>query len=526
MRRHAGAERPFPASIDRFLDPPFDIAPGCKPYGASSGRLAASRLAPRPFVGGSCRMRRKRELEFDLAILGGGSAAFAAARRAFQLGARVLMVNEGLLGGTCVNVGCVPSKTLIRAAESHRANRTSRFRGLRPEPGQVDFAELIREKAELVTELRQARYVDVLADMPNVRLVEGHGRLVGRHAIAGGGAIHRVDKILIATGSRPTRPPIPGLTEPGVWDSTSSMEAAALPRRLVVLGGRYVALELGQMFARLGSRVMVVQRSAQILPGEDPDLVGALTGFLKQEEIDLLTRNELTEVQRVGGELRVRICREGDIRELRADAVLSALGRVANVLDLGLEELGVEMNQSGAVVVGNDLETSIPGIYAAGDVIGEQLYVYAAAYEGALAAENALTGRATPRDYTAIPWVIFTDPQLAGVGMNEREAAAAGVAVDVSVLPLAQVSRSLAARDTRGFVKLLRARGEDRLVGARILAPEAGEQIIEASLMIKFGLPISEVARHFHPYLTQGEAVKLAALGFDRDVTKLSCCAR
>lgn len=465
-------------------------------------------------------------MEFDLAILGGGSAAFAAARRASELGARVLMVNEGPIGGTCVNVGCVPSKTLIRAAENHRANGTARFRGLRAEPGRADFAELIREKAELVAELRQAKYVDVLADMPKVHRVEGRGRLVDRHSIAMGSSTHIVDKVLISTGSRPTRPPIPGLDDPGVWDSTSAMEAVALPRRLVVLGGRYVALELGQMFARLGSRVTLVQRSAQILPGEDPDLVCALTGFLEQEGIDVLTRCEATGVRRVGGEFHVSFGRDGETREICADAVLCALGRAPNVPGLGLEGLGVALQPSGAIAVGNYLETSVPGIYAAGDVIGDPLYVYAAAYEGALAAENALTGASTPRDYTAIPWVVFTDPQLAGVGLNEREAAAAGVAVDVSVLPLSQVPRALAARDARGFVKLLRARGEDRLVGARILAPEGGEQIIEASLMIKFGLRISDVARHFHPYLTQGEAVKLAALGFDRDVTRLSCCAQ
>lgn len=230
-------------------------------------------------------------------------------------------------------------------------------------------------------------------------------------------------------------------------------------------------------------------------------------------------------VERVDDEYRVSLRFEGAAQEIQTDAVLAALGRVPNTQDLGLEALGVELDSGGAIKVGKNLETSVAGIYAAGDVIGEPLYVYAASYEGTLAAENALTGAATPRDYTAIPWVVFTDPQLAGVGLNEREAAA-GVAVDVSVLPLSLVPRTLAARDTRGFVKLLRARGEDRLVGARILAPEGGEQIIEASLMIKFGLPISEVARHFHPYLTQSEAVKLASLGFDRDVANLSCCAQ
>jgi len=236
------------------------------------------------------------------------------------------------------------------------------------------------------------------------------------------------------------------------------------------------------------------------------------------------TGSQVTAVDREGGGFRVEMRRDGAKEQLPADAVLAALGRSANTQGLGLEDLGVEL-RDGFVSVREDLQTSVPGIYAAGDVIGEQAFVYAAAYEGGLAAENALEGAATQRDYTAIPWVIFTDPQVAGVGMNEKQAAAAGVEVDVSVLPLGEVPRALAARDTRGFVKLLRARGEDRLVGARVLAPEGSEQIMEASLMIKFGLPISEVARHFHPYLTQGEAMKLAALGLDQDVKTLSCCA-
>jgi mercuric reductase len=468
---------------------------------------------------------RARGERFDLAIVGGGSAAFAAARRASDLGARVLMVNDGLLGGTCVNVGCVPSKTLIRAAENHHANQTSRFRGVKPEPGRVDFGELIREKAELVTALRSAKYMDVLADIPRVELVEGRARLASRHEVVVGDSVFHADKILIATGAQPARPPIPGLADPGVWDSTSAMDAKELPRRLVVLGGRYIALELGQMFARLGSRVTVVQRSDQLLPGEDADLASALTESLRREGIEVRLSRHVSRVVRDGEEYRVGVRGQGLAEEIRADAVLSALGRAPNTGGLGLEALGVALDSRGAIAVRDDLETSVPGLYAAGDVIGEPAYVYAAAYEGALAAENALTGSATRRDYTAIPWVIFTDPQVAGVGLNEREAAAAGLPVDVSVLPFSQVPRALAARDTRGFVKLLRARGEDRLVGARILAPEGGEQIIEASLMIKFALPVSAVARHFHPYLTQGEAMKLAALGFDRDVATLSCCA-
>ncbi len=484
------------------------------PEEATNGR--ASERRSKPPVGKD---------RFDLAILGGGSAAFAAALRASELGARVLLVNEGVIGGTCVNVGCVPSKTLIRAAQNHHQQGLSRFRGLKAEQGRVDFAELVREKGELVSELRRAKYADVLAGLSDVSPVEGRARLAGRNAIEVAGTTYRAEKVLIATGARPARPPISGLADPEVWDSTQAMEVSVLPRRLIVLGGRYVALELGQMFARLGSRVTIVQRSEQVLPDEDRDVAEALTGYLQQEGVELEPGRQVSAVVRDGNTFLVDVRHGGRTERLAADAVLAALGRAANTEGLGLEELGVELAAGGTVAVGEDLQTSVPGIYAAGDAIGDPAYVYAAAYEGGLAAENALTGAAKPRDYTAIPWVIFTDPQLSGVGLNERQAEAAGIEVDVSVLPLSQVPRSLAARDSRGFVKLLRARGQDRLVGARILAPEGGEQIMEASLMIRFGLPVSEVARHFHPYLTQGEGMKLAMLSLDKDIESLSCCA-
>ncbi len=472
-----------------------------------------------------CSTGDSRDGCFDLAILGGGSAAFSAARRASDLGARVLMVNEGAIGGTCVNVGCVPSKTLIRAAENHHQHGVARFRGLKAEPGRLDFAELVREKDELVAGLQQAKYTDVLKDLPNVRLVAGRGRVAGTHEIEVEGQTYRADKFLIATGARPARPSVPGLSDPEVWDSTRALEATAVPERLIVLGGRYIALELGQMFARLGSKVTLVQRSAQILPDEDTDLASALAEYLGREGVRVLAGRQVASVVREGDAFHVEVKKNGGTEALEADAVIAALGRTPNTEGFGLTEIGVELGDAGTIAVGEDLQTNVPGIYAAGDVIGEPAYVYAAAYEGALAAENALAGVATARDYTAIPWVIFTDPQVAGVGLNERQAAEAGVEVDVSVLPLDQVPRALAARDTRGFVKLLRAHGEDRLVGARVLAPEGGEQIMEASLMVKFGLPISEVAGHFHPYLTQGEAMKLAILGFDLDVRTLSCCA-
>ena len=225
---------------------------------------------------------------------------------------------------------------------------------------------------------------------------------------------------------------------------------------------------------------------------------------------------------RAGGRWLVEARTEGRTVRIEADAVLAALGRAPRTEALG----EVALAAGGFVAVDETLATSLPGVYAAGDLIGPPLYVYAAAYEGGLAAENALGTSPQVRDYTALPWVVFTDPQVAGVGLDEAGARAAGIDVEVSRLPLDQVPRALAARDTRGFVKLLRARGEDRLLGARIVAPEGGEQIVPASLLIRFGLSIRAVARHFHPYLTQGEALKLALLGFEKDLARLSCCAQ
>ena len=458
---------------------------------------------------------------YDLAVLGGGSAAFAAALRASELGARVLVVNEGALGGTCVNVGCVPSKTLIRAAENAHQDGLSRFRDIHARRGTVDFPELVREKDELVAGLRKARYADVAARDPRIEVAVGRGRLLGPGALEVDGRPVRVRFVLIATGARPARPALPGLDDPGVWDSTSALAAGSLPRELLVLGGRYVALELAQLFARLGSRVTVIQRSERILPQEDVEVSDLLAACLRAEGIEIRTGCDLLRVGKDGdrrfAEVRVG---EGVVRST-ADAVLAALGRRPNSEDLP----GIELDPRGYVRVDPYLETSVPGVFAAGDVIGDPMFVYAAAYEGRLAAENALSGRRRPRDYTALPFVVFTDPQVAGVGPTEQEARDAGLEVEVSHLPLDKVPRALAARDTRGFVKLLRARGAPNLLGARVVAPEGGEQILEASLMIRFGLPVEEVARHFHPYLTQGEALKLALLGFEKDVDALSCCA-
>jgi mercuric reductase len=462
-----------------------------------------------------------------LIIIGGGSAAFAAALKAAELDARAIIINDGLpMGGTCVNVGCVPSKTLIRGAEAvHRAAHPPAFAGIATSGRLASFKEVIEQKRALVQELRQGKYADVIGDNKRITYIKNRARLLDAKTVVAGTLKLKADAILIATGARPNLPPIPGLDLVNYLTNETAFELETLPESLLVLGGRYIALECAQMFARFGSRVTVLQRSDRILPDEAPDLTDALTGFLREEGLEIVTGVSSQRVTQDEDGVSVEADVRGQRRTFRATHLLVATGRTPNIENVGMESLSVKTTARGAIAVDDMLHTNVPGIYAAGDVLGENMFVYAAAYEGSLAAENALTNARRERDYTALPWVIFTDPQLAGVGLDEKQAKAQGIDAQTATLPLSHVPRSLAARDTRGFIKLIRDRQTDRLVGARILAPEGAELLMEIALAIKFGIPVRELTACFHPYLTLSEGVKLAALAFTKDVNKLSCCA-
>ncbi|MEQ9616649.1 MAG: mercury(II) reductase [Phycisphaerales bacterium] len=466
------------------------------------------------------------ESSLRLVIIGGGSAAFAAATRAHELGAAVTIVNDGLpIGGTCVNVGCVPSKTLIRAAEAHHRAAHHGFEGIESTSRVADFGAVIRQKRELVEQLRQAKYLDVVNPLEHVRIIEGRARFVSPDAVEVNGERITGDRILIATGTSPFVPPIEGLREAGYLINDSLFELERLPESLIVLGGRYIALECAQMMARFGTRVTVLQRSDRILPTEHPDLTDALTSYLQDDGIDVVTGVTTRSVRREDGRVFVEATVGGEERTFEAAEILAATGRRPNTTGLGLDAAGVDLDARGFVAVDDTLQSSAPNIHAAGDVVGDPEFVYTAAYEGKLAAENAILGEGATRDYTALPWVIFTDPQVAGVGLDEAQARAEGIDAESSTLPLAHVPRALAARDTRGFITLVRDKASDRLVGARILAPEGSELLMEITLAIRFGITVEQIRSSFHAYLTLGEGVKLATIAFGKDVGALSCCA-
>jgi mercuric reductase len=473
------------------------------------------------------RSQSKRDSKkYSLLIIGGGSAAFAAALRTSEMGGDVLMINDGLpIGGTCVNVGCIPSKTLIRAGEANFHASHMHFDGIEAQSQVSDFKRVVQQQKELVADMRQHKYVDVISDDPNIQLIHGRGRMISDHAVEIDGKIYKGENIMIATGAGPFIPDIPGIREIDYLTNESAYELDDKPDHLVILGGRYVGLENAQMFRRLGVKVTVLQRSERILPTEDPDITRDLSEYLEDEGITIVTGVKLKRVYPVGDEVVLKITHNGTEQIIKGSHIMVATGRKGNTGSLNLDEVGIHTNDRGYIPVDDTLRTNKQHIFAVGDVTGEQQFVYTAAYEGNLAAENAMTKGQKKKDYRVLPWVIFTDPQLAGVGMDEREAKEAGIDFEVAKLPLDQVPRAMAARDTRGFIKLLRNKKDDKLIGARILAPEGSELLMELSLAMRYGITITELASELHPYLTLSEAIKLTALTFQKDVSKLSCCA-
>jgi mercuric reductase len=420
----------------------------------------------------------------------------------------------------------VPSKTLLRAAEAQHRRIHHGFDGIPASDGRPDWAAVRRQKDALVAELREAKYRNVLRSYQAVTLFEQRAELVSSRSIRlADGRTIRAGKLLVTTGASPWAPPIPGLAEAGYLDNASAMALPSLPESLIVIGASAVGLELAQLFARLGVRVTVLEALPQVVPMEDPEIGQVLGGYLQAEGLEVHTDARIDGVSQHRGGRTVTFNQAAAARISHANQLLVATGRRANTAGLGLEALGVSLGKKGEILVNESLQTTNPDIYAAGDVLGDPMLVYVAAYAGTLAAENALNGTARRYDLTALPKVTFTDPAVASVGLTAEQARAQGMEPLVSKLSLEHVPRALAARDTRGFVKLVADAGTRKLLGAHILAAEAGEMITETAIAIKNGLTIEDLASAFHPYLTLSEGIKLAAQTFTRDVATLSCCA-
>jgi len=481
---------------------------------------------------------------YDLLILGSGSTAFAAAIHAQELGKTAVMTEGRALGGTCVNRGCLPSKNLIEAARLVYDAAHPRYPGLTPARLDVDFPALIAQKDEVIRAYRDQHYESLVDDtdeegQPPIQVVPGQVAFVDPHTVLvtatdGTSRLLTGSQVLIATGSSPLIPDIPGLSETPYLTSdlltNQEEELTELPRSLLILGGGYIALELGQMFARFGSEVTIVTRGSSILTGYEPEIADALTEILREEGLQIVTGAQVRTVGRGGAGVTLVMQRHGSSRTLTAEKLLVATGRLPNTQEIGLERAGVEVGTAGAVRVDRTLRTTVSHIWAAGDVIGRetesQMATPVGAHDGKIAAHNALSGEPLRQvDHTVIPRTIFTDPQVAVVGLPDEEAVAARIECDCNTIPLSVVPRAGAIRDTRGVIKMVLDAPTRRVVGVSMLGVNAGEVIGEAAMALRFGATTDDFIDLIHVYPTMAEALKLVAISFTKDVNRLSCCA-
>ena len=460
-----------------------------------------------------------------VAIIGSGGAAMAAALKAVERGARVTLIERGVIGGTCVNIGCVPSKIMIRAAHIAHLRRESPFdSGISAQQPDIRRDKLLAQQQGRVEELRHAKYESILESNPAITVLRGEARFEDAHTLIVShtdGGSHEVsfDRCLIATGARPAIPPIPGLADTPYWTSTDALASDTIPEGLAVIGSSVVAVELAQAFARLGSKVSILARS-QLLFREDPAVGEALTNAFRAEGVEVLEQTQASRVAHQAGKF-VLTTGHG---EVRADRLLVATGRTPNTDTLNLSAVGVELDPRGNIIIDRAMHTSSADIYAAGDCTDQPQFVYVAAAAGTRAAIN-MTGGEAALDLTAMPAVIFTDPQVATVGYSEVEAHHAGIETDSRLLPLENVLRALANFDTHGFIKAVVEAGSGRLIGVQAVAPEAGELIQAAAFAIRARMTAQELADQLFPYLTMVEGLKLCAQTFNKDIKQLSCCA-
>jgi mercuric reductase len=460
-----------------------------------------------------------------VAIIGSGATAFAAAIRAAEGGAQVTLIERGVTGGTCVNVGCVPSKIMIRAAHIAHLRASSAFdAGVEPCTPRVNRKALVEQQQTRVSELRHAKYQGILDSNPNINLVRGFAHFKDAHTLTvdlseGGNRDIAFERALIATGASPRIPDVPGLADTPFWTSTEALVAETLPQHLLVYGGSVVALELAQAFLRLGSQVTLIARS-ELLSHEDPLIGQSLRSILEAEGMRILTGQTVKSVNHAEDRFTLDL----GVETISGDRLLVATGRAPNTVGMGLEAVGITLNADGAIPVDERMRTTAEHISAGGDCTTHPAYVYVAAAAGTRAAANMLGGDEA-LDLTIVPAVVFTDPQVATVGWSELAAQAQGYQVETRTLTLDNVPRALANFDTRGFIKLVADKETGRLLGAQIVAPEAGELIQSAALAIRARMTVNELASQFFPYLTMVEGLKLAAQIFTQDVKQLSCCA-
>jgi dihydrolipoamide dehydrogenase len=458
------------------------------------------------------------ETSFDLIVIGAGPGGYVAAIRAAQLGLRVACVEKQYLGGVCLNVGCIPSKALLDSSEKfHAVQHAYAAHGIKTTGLSLDLKTMLARKDKVVNELTSG--VGFLFKKNKVEHIRGVGRITapGTVEVTDGSkkTAFQAKNILIATGSVPAQLPNLPLDGKNVVDSTGALSFPQVPKKLLVVGAGYIGLELGSVWARLGAEVLVVEFLDRCVPAMDKEMSALLQKQLEKIGLKFRFNTSAEHAKVANGKIQVTLSSDGKRTTEDCDKILVAVGRRPATDGLGLKELGLELDKKGFIPVNKRFETSIPGILAIGDVIGNPMLAHKAEEEG-VAAVELLTGRAGHVNYHAIPGVVYTHPELAQVGYTEDDAKAAGHEIKIGKFPFLANGRAKAMGDTDGTVKVIADAKTDRILGIHILGPHASDMIAEAVLAVEFAASSEDVARCVHAHPTLAEALKEAALAVDK----------
>ena len=462
------------------------------------------------------KWQKPQRFDRNLVVIGAGSAGLVTAYIAAAVKAKVTLIEQHRMGGDCLNTGCVPSKALIRSAKLLSHIRRSPEFGIRKAEAEFDFAEVMERVQRVIREVAPHDSVERYTGL-GVEVIEGTAKITSPWTVAvttaAGTRTLTTRAIVIAAGARPFVPPIPGLEEVGYLTSDTIWHLRELPKRLVVLGGGPIGSELTQTFARLGSQVTQVEMALRILIREDPEVSERVTARFRQEGIRVLVAHQAKRFAVENGEKILIAEHDGADVRIPFDAVLVAVGRVANTAGYGLEELGIPITRARTVETNEYLQTLYPNIYAAGDVAGPFQFTHTAAHQAWYASVNALFGpfKTFKADYSVIPWSTFVDPEVARVGLNEQEAKAQGIPHEVTVYGIDDLDRAIADGEAHGFVKVLTVPGKDKILGATIVGEHAGDLLAEFVMAMRHGIGLNKILGTIHIYPTLAEANKYAA---------------
>lgn len=464
--------------------------------------------------------------KFNLIIIGGGAAAFGAAIRANELKAKTAIINAGLpLGGTCVNVGCVPSKMLLHAAEILHQTEHHHVPGIKLELKNFNFQKVVENELSLVKKLRQEKYEKVLKNLKNVTLIRGKAKFVSKNKIEVNGEKLSAEKFIIAVGSTANVPPIEGIKKVGYLTHIKALRLKKKPQKLAIVGAGPLGLEFAQMYSRFGTKVIILEASPTIFKPGEPELVKKLREILNKEGIVIYTNTKVKRARKKDNKKILTFEVEGEEKEIVVNEILLAAGKTPNTQGLGLEMAEIEINKRQAIVVNQYFQTSNKNIFAVGDATSMPLRLETTAgHEGTLAAENALKNAFLFIDYNTVPYTIFTDPQLAGIGVTEKQQLKQKKTCACRIIHLSNIPKAIIMKRTEGLIKMIIHPQTRQILGVHILAPNAGEIIAQAMTLIKNKNTIDDVIHSLPVFPTLSEAIKIAALSFKKDIAKLSCC--